>query len=192
MTLCNVWLEQDRALVAVDTTSLSHVGPYESSKLAILPHAHCVLTMRGSGWIFVQIVGSLIMAAGPIDHDSIADLIPAICNQCAANRPPQLVGWQAALELRVVGWSEQRKRMAASLFVINLEAGTCVRHDITRCQVAPAMNPVSSFGDLEGMMELSRKQVTANSGAPGFGGHLLVAELTPDSVTIKDAGKIVP
>lgn len=209
MTLLIRTLTPELALLASDTFIYGHDGtlslrpdgtPWAVSKLLVLPHAGCVVAVRGTRELlrFVWVNSHLWT-----DIDDVMRELPGMLP--AAGSALQLASPERHLypgdEVYVVGWSDKLSRMVCAqyftkdgfaTFTTAVEKGSgSVRFappvsDEERRNVRAPLTPADA-------LDLARKQV-AHSRASGsvvpYGGRLSVAVLTKDSITLTDAGDL--
>jgi hypothetical protein len=192
MSLVQVWLENDRARVAVDTLyTMPGVGMAEGSKLLPLPHAGTVFAYRGAFGAFALVFAYLYVAQTD-SFDSIIAGVPNCVLQAKANLHPDAAAWE--FELHVVGYSDELQRFSSMLFLVDLKAGTAEAKPLNGpCRVGPAINPVPELNNDAAMFEVARAQVAwmrDNEPELATGGRLLIAELTRAAITVKQAGQI--
>jgi hypothetical protein len=199
MSLVQVWLEDERARVAVDTCvyrTAPGVGEEVGvgSKLIALPHAGLVLAFRGADLAFFQVFAQLYLTAGNDSFDETVGVLPVRVQHAASQFPRGLSPMASSCELHVVGYSRKEQRFASVLFEVDLRAGKAEATPLTGpCRVAPGFNSVPALSTDEGMMELARAQLAwmrDNEPKRATGGRLLVADVTHASVSIRDVGEI--
>lgn len=183
MSILNVWLFRDRALVGVDTDAVSSEGQhYEVSKMLPIPHINAVLACRGSlallGCVFVQ-----LMISDTGDFDVLADRLPAATQQAfdgpLRDLPPEL--HSAGDVIVLVGWSPRLRRMRT--LEVSREPGAAVftLEETEQHYIAPWDPSIEGAPDpanLQSMMALAEAQVglirrTYPNGAAG--GRLIMA-----------------
>ncbi len=201
MSLCNVWMSRDRALVAVDTAVRRPGGPMlERSKILPIPHASTILATRG----FVDFLG--IFHGASIDA---LDDFDALNDQALPNlnRTREFVMQAVApvaakkgigpaafseIEIVMVGGSRRQQAMVGNTYQCIAPATTFIRLPIEtgRGRIHgnyDGMGPVSKVASAEAMEALARRQVAyvrEHDPSTTVGGRLLLAELTRHSMSI--------
>jgi len=201
MTILNVWLNEAQASVAVDTVSaqsdISSGG--EMSKLLVLPHANVVFAARGSmdwlRWTFE------FFHHKPYDMDSIERDIAVglatarrfLLSRMAAER----VKLPLALELVVVGWSAARNSIVGLRSVVDADgiAATSIINGwvMAPWDLAALGEPRPSRPDDAELLSVAGRQLAHYRPLypnAGFGGRLIVAEITRGSMVIRDVGTL--
>lgn len=192
MSILNVYIEHDRALVAVDTQTLAPDGDRrDMSKLLMLPHAGTAIASRGEigffGWVF-----NAAFASGAAGYDELCGKMPEILAQTEQQyrqfARTQGVETFTGYKIALVGWSDAIGRML----------GVCYQKwpDWEAMRAAPIspwiLSPNAGWeqtptlpDDLE---QASRDQVAVLRKFPcvAAGGRLLVAELTRHAATVQN------
>lgn len=103
MSICNVWLERDHALLAVDTAgqSIDTAGQLfegawsEWSKLSLLSHANIAFGFRGVQPLFFNILAQVHMAPGGDSFDALEldmrDRLAWAVDRVRAVAPPNII-----------------------------------------------------------------------------------------------------
>lgn len=197
MSLCNVFLDGHRAFVAVDTAALMQNGPGHVSKIAFTPHSGLVLACRGDIRLLRQAEYRFGGAGWDFDA-ALTDAPEAFRDITKSMQALDYEHWGVGTvhELFLIGWSEDRGRMAGCYFAINGETGSFEDREIGDCEPFPvpaepfiANRPDQSMIDLEEMISIARKQVLwgrQNYPQMPIGGHLLVATLTRHEINVRD------
>lgn len=194
MSLANIWLERDRALVAVDTLGYVYAPDgsrklSEITKLMPLPVADCVLAARGSQFAFLQLLALAVQKPGMTSLDILSDYMPALCELAASNLPQDFPAEFATCELYLVGWSDRSGCMACTQFGIDLHGNGVVSTSPMRgpARCAPGFNDVQPIDSEVGMRALAQRQIAwMHEHAPKdvTGGELVLADVKRGSVTI--------
>ena len=195
MTILNVFVERDRALVAVDTLGQNADGSRKQiGKMMLLPHLSGVAACRGH-FAFAMIVWwSLVQHIG--DFDKLVEEAAAICEGAHRLFKHYLAESKAALDARfgngdeqyivLVGWSVRQKSMVAHEFRRSEGDERFLSSEIESTYIAPstedlaAAHPRPNSG--ESMEALFRsQQALYERDAPHAtpGGLLIVAEIGP-------------
>lgn len=213
MTILNVWVGRDRALVGVDTLGVVPDGPAgrgvparcELTKLFPLVAADCLVAGRGdAGFIWSVYLGCL--GTVPATFDTLAAAMPNILQAAVhvyeAMQPAQTRRPAGGLQLALVGWSPRQERMCGVVFsraaagqpferlVLGGDGGEESDDWIAPWEDEQGEAPVP---DTPGaMLDLVLRQVGhAPAGAP-VGGRLIVAELRRDSLTVQTVCELAP
>lgn len=197
MSLIQCWIEDDRARVAVDTRA-NPGGAFsdsdEMSKLIPLPHAGVVVAFRGSMLGFFNLLAQLLLTQGNGGFDEISSALSRRVSDAHSRWPEGLPPEAGKFEFWMVGYSAQVARMACMVSAVSLAHGTSDAVEIkSNAPHAPGFKLIPNLGDDAGMHELARRQVEwmrEHSSAEATGGRLLIAEITRDSILVRDAGRI--
>lgn len=209
MSLVNVHLEHDRALIAFDTLTSAMQAPpangvaealarfsagLHMSKCAFLPHANVAMAHRGDAMLAVNAF-SAVQISALADFDAIAEAMPQVLAQSFAQvtafRKQHLgIDDFAGSEIILVGWSPALKRMLAVRWVRWPKDGGFAASQV----VSPLILPDAEWEQdpkadtAEKMEAIARDQVAyVRREHPGYncGGRLLLAELTRDSLSVR-------
>lgn len=193
MSLLNVLLFPDRALVAADTRCKNYQsgGYFDGSKMFPIVHANVLIAGRGDR-IFADLVFQWYGGCETCDFDSIADGLSEnllMIGERYASIPGVHVGGD---ELVIVGWSEKHRAMQGLL---------CVRPDgnseftVSRMvtgsigpRLTADLSHVQCADHVESLIEIARAQTRqVRKEQPGLpiGGRLLLAELTRDTLSVR-------
>ncbi|HTM78927.1 MAG TPA: hypothetical protein VL133_15035 [Devosia sp.] len=212
MSIVNVVMERERALIGFDTLSsamqalpdgvpgVAEVmarfnGGIHMSKCLFLPHANVALAHRGDAMLAVS-VGSAIQLAALSDFDAIVEAMPQLLAQSFAQvtalRKQQLgIEQFAGAEVILVGWSPALKRMEAVRWLRwpqdNGFAGSPVGHALLLPDAEWEQTP-DVPDSAEQMERIARDQVAyvrAKHAGYNCGGRLLLAELTRDTLSVR-------
>lgn len=207
MSLLNVYLERDRALVAFDTLSSPMLGlsvaeairqfaeGVHLSKCTFVPHLNIAIAHRGDA-MMANAVCSMLQLSGLADFDAMAGAMPEVLaqahTQVTALRKKQM-GQDAfpGLEVVMVGWSPALKRMEGVRWVrwpndkgFNASpVGKVLMLPDAEWEQTPEVPDTA-----ERMEAIARDQVAyVRARHPGYncGGRLLMAELTRDSLSVR-------
>jgi len=196
VTILNVSLARERALIASNTGTwqFDRKGG-RTSKLIALPHINAVLAFRGAEPMFLNVPCHCAQAdANDVDGviDRMFDLLlvsHSEVTQYAAQFLKTAIGdW----ELLLAGWSPQHGRPVASIFSEN--GGRLVRNPVGTYCIAPADGiPDHDPDTTEKMIELAKQQYARKpSVEQGCGGHLILAEIECDRLTIQKLCELSP
>ena len=222
MTQLAAWVGRDRALVGVDTrmTALGTAsatgqhaqrvfaqagGLIEGSKVLSLPHSRVLLANIGSGAFLGMLFQACQMQQPADDFDALDESLPVLIGRAFEALLEQRLAFypdvpEAAIRgqlVLLVGWSQARGRVCASIFNQRPQAegfqrtpldGFADDEDPRGRRFAAPWNPQKSgvlpyASTLPEMERLARAQMR-DFPASGAGGRLLVAELTRDSAAI--------
>lgn len=209
MSLINLYLDHDRALISYDTLSsvmpgaprLSEAidqllaGAVHMSKCAFLTHAHVALAHRGDAMLAISVFSGLQLSAAR-DFDAMAEAMPELLAhsfaQVTAFRKQQfeIEAFHGA-ELVLVGWSHALKRMQAVRWVRWPQDRGFAASPVGRALLLPDAEwsqPPTAPDTPEKMERIARDQVAyvrRNHAGLNCGGRLLLAEITRDSTTVR-------
>lgn len=212
MTCLNLWIEDDHALLAVDTATMAlatseHGRTFHSSKFALLPHAGVALAFSGWSGLFQQLMHQAGLESDLHDYDSARGCLGRLADfsmrhqlQLVAGLPEEQRRVMLAAidrqELLLVGWSERAQRVEATRFTQTstdrgFEASTIDGQffvspwDDVHCAL-----PAGPFDTPGAMQALMQRQVAfalrhRSHLAAAFGGNILTAEITRESIQIR-------
>ena len=209
MSLLNVYLERDRALVSYDTLSSIMSGQFSvseafqqlaaggvhMSKCAFLTHANVALAHRGDALLAINVVTALQLACTP-DFDAMAEAMPQLLAQAFAQvtafRKQQwgIDDFHGA-EIVLVGWSPALGRMQAVRWVRWPQDKGFTASPVGRALLLPDAEweqTPDAPDTAERMEAIARDQVAyVRRTHPGYncGGRLLQAELPRDSLRVR-------
>ncbi len=202
MSIMNVFLRPDRALVGVDTecSIIGAAGHTETTKLFPFAHIHAVFAFRG-----MVLFG---MTAWPIlnlhmrDFDGTAEDVPRLLKHASdsASKTCDQVGVSpedvARAECVLVGFSRKSGQIVGyhyvqespgAGFTVNKDFSNCYGPDWNDGELDPPNLNISH--DKTGMINLSLKQaiLLRSRQGPGVaaGGKLIVAEIDRHRITIE-------
>jgi hypothetical protein len=194
MTIINVSVTPQRALVAVDTEAvdLERKVVYEVAKLFAIPHRNAVITGRGSSELILHAVRRCSLLDG--DFDLLAEAMPAILKE-HTDIDSRVKGRQ---EFFFVGWSPERGSMRVHSFVQEHSTlGFLRQHDAVDMLLygpwSEEQGKPPEIETIEGMREAMSLQVRHQRErypGGGHGGRMIVAEMTERAMSIADAGPI--
>lgn len=200
MSLLNVWVSRDRALVAVDTLGARPDGSFDHcSKVHYLPHSGLVVAVRGVIQFGRLVFDALDETCASYDaanehHKEIFACVTDFIRQQASADPQVRDRLDfAGQEVVFAGWSEQRRSLHATSYKRTEEGGEFVSTPIDPWCAAPGdanwgRPPVDDLSTAEGMERLARWQVMhfrKASPSDAIGGRLLLVELTRGRTTVK-------
>lgn len=183
----------------------------EAAKMIALPSLGGVLAIRGQAALLSVLSMSALLATIGADHAAGVDLLCRDLGECIHVAQARLtadataagadgrVFWE--VDVVVAGWSRQRGQMVVSHFYREREGDPVMVYELDdelptiQMPWADEWGPVPSWPHAAPeMLELARKQVgQVNArGDKGFGGRLILAELSRDSACIRDLGPIQP
>jgi hypothetical protein len=206
MTILNAWVSPERVIVAMDTAGDGSCGPNresgEVSKMIPLVHASCIFAGRGST-DFMRWAFEAFHTQPRSDFDSIAVGIPSALAIARAQMIEMIErhgisDYPLAQSFFVFGWSHHRQRMAGVHWKIDADRNSKYSN-IGDSYIAPWTSelgeaPLMVPSDDE-LLAMARRQAAhfqlLYPGA-GFGGRLVVAEITQGSMLIRDLGSLNP
>lgn len=202
MSLMNVWIEPDRATVAVDTTGISSIhGKVSLSKLVPLVHMNAVIAGRGNGGLIGVLYSGVCRM--PITFDDMAAHMPKFLADTLIEyeRAARLAGYEpdqvsTVDQVAFVGWSESEDRMVGWLYLRGVGERTFTQRRIRPWVVMPG-EPFTALPDTPKShadhLRIGRQQTRWHRSAlPGraIGGDMIVAELDKVSMAITNAGDL--
>jgi hypothetical protein len=213
LSLLNIALHHDHALVAVDTrarvmastpakVAAAIDGTGEATKMIHLSSANAVLAGRGMPG-FLAVVQFFVMLRYCTGFDGLVRDLPGLLPQCWEAFEQQLrqagvvdSTAQQAQEVAVVGWSEQQQRMVAVVFAQELAAEGFERFDIVEPWCTPwfpEMGEPPTLVDEFSMLSTAYRQVEHSAAVmPDMpvGGGLVLARLTRLGASIERRGEL--
>lgn len=194
MSIVNVLVDRDRAVVAVDTQVLVQVDHEHPptmghmSKMLPLVHVNTVLASRGDPRFMLHAFSTL----NPICDDAmgvdfIADLLPTLLNAELRVVPPEVLG--QSHEVYAVGWSK------ATGHARGVRCFRPVGGEFTLQEVGESIGPDLGLGSVppirwpDQMTKVARRQVALQRDAfpdAAIGGRLLQATITERGMTIEN------
>lgn len=206
MSLANIVIRHDRALISVDTLAgfMEEAGQLMSEnertgrhtgKLWLFPHINMAMTQRGDG-LLTGTARAMLESSFPSSFDDAVRMMPSVLDQAFAhtlafrNEKFGIDSFPGA-EVVLVGWS---------LCNLSFQAMRWRRYPtdsgFTQCRVDKMLllpeidriEPVDVPDTAEKMEAVARRQVEwARREHPSLacGGRLLLAELTRDAVTVR-------
>ena len=187
MSLLNVHVTDDRALIAVDTDGVSPTGEhFEICKMYPLIHANVVLAGQGALLWHLEVFNHICRAAGQVDYDVIVDDMPELLRRMTAGAREH-GALDLAFSLAIVGLSPREGRIAGRWYEGRLTGDKVEVHSLgSRVGPWPFDDPAPIPDSDENHRTLATRQ-TAFHRSLGFagGGRLLLAELTRDALFIR-------
>lgn len=206
MSLLNVWVSRDRALVAVDTLCVDSYGSFfHGSKFHYLPHSGLVVAVRGIaqfGRVAFNICDEL-RASYDGANERVGTILEYATNVLREELKDKPEVWErlnfGQQEVVLAGWSEQRNGFHATSYKRLEDGGEFVTTPIDQWCVGPyeagwGTPPVEDLSTAEGMERLARWQVMHGrqaSPSDAIGGRLLLVELTRGCTTVKTQCELV-
>lgn len=206
MSLLNVWISPGRALVAVDTAvdamnpADRQIARIEASKLFYFPHCQMAMGCRGQQVFATDVFRAVHLSAHEtVSLDVIERAFPGDLNGMLAVHAHMMkqhgldVSHTFETELAFVGYSKRRGCMAGIAYAIRPGEREFTAAEIQPWRIGPDPGmenpPVEALDDPAVMELIARQQVKRArqllGGNPPIGGHLLLAELTPDSFSMR-------
>ena len=201
MSILNVWISPERALIASDSEAAAVDGPgARVSKFFTIPHLDVVIGHRGCAQYFCFMASVLQMLSLARDIETILDTLPAYLSPMIEQTKLAMTthyGWKKidtdlvdGESLVVVGWSHKQGRMVAREFTqMTLAEGFVVR-DIDPCYISPydeSINQGEYPENATSMEKLVRAQVRLikdKEPKAAAGGNLMLCQLRRGSVQI--------
>lgn len=194
MSIVQLWIEQDRARVAVDTIGYPGTGgpAREVCKLFPLPHAGVVVAYRGTDVGAFQVLAQVILGSAGGSYDQIAKAMPTHVRNAASQVPPRAPGAAFRSEIHLAGYSDAAERMAGHSWKVDLKERQCVPMPLSGpARIGPGFEDVPTLGSDQAMLETALRQMQwmrDNTPDKVTGGRLLVAEVTRGGVAVRDLG----
>jgi hypothetical protein len=193
VTILNVFVERERALMAVDTIGQRADGSRAMvAKMLLLPHANAAVACRGHMSFIAGVWATLLQTPG--DFDALAEILPVTCESVHELFKLYLAESKEVLDARfgngdeqyivIVGWSSRHNEMRAFELRRNGGDGRFVSRAIKSVYIAPwtsdlaASHPRPATGDLMEALFLAQQSLyerEAPHATPG--GALIVAEI---------------
>lgn len=200
MSILNVWIEPEVALVGVDTAT-SLIGDdgamLEYSKMFPIVHANTVVAGRGNS-IFLSTL--FVMCNGRGDFDSLVEIMPSLLQQAFDQiknfpllAPPEGIDRQMIV---VVGWSAKLGRMAGRDYIQEDRAQGFVTSEIAPHHLAPWDNSFAELpdpqtaGDMANLARAQTRFMHENAPQAASGGRLIVARISQLGMTILPTCKL--
>jgi len=202
MSLLNVLIHPDRALVAVDTRMMEvETGRYfEGSKMFPMIHSNVLFACRGDRvfplFVFDWFLGCMGEAFRTYDLDAVERDIPVVLAKVKERYTEKSDLHGAAeshlgIDLVVVGWSEKHQTMRG-LSCVSERGGEFSIGAMETGRLGPIptedLRHVHCNDEVEYLTTVARSQVRqVRRDDPGFpiGGRLLLAELTRDTLSVR-------
>lgn len=192
MSLLNVWVSPDRALIAVDTDGMTPGGPhFGMSKLLPLVHAQTVFVGRGDRRFLWDLFSRYHLANADVDYDAIVDSLPTLLASVIAGlRQDEREHFE--YQFAIVGWSSAQERVCGRWYVGRTDDDG---YDVDElgARVAPWQSKEAPRvpDSQENIRWLAERQVAwlQSEGSAG-GGRLLVAHITRREIVMRDEGQI--
>lgn len=204
MTIANIVVERDRALIGVDTmaaymTQAKGMLPEDetrdrhTSKVSLYPHANMAMTGRGDVSLMASVRYYLEHAAVR-DFEHATELMPellTVAYQTSMAQRSHFTGLDAfpGVDVVLVGWS-RLMRFEGRRWIRRTEDANFTQTRIEHWLALPEVDQIEhvDIPNTDARMEaLARKQVAwANKNYPGnCGGRLMIAELTLGAASIR-------
>lgn len=207
MSLCNVWFGDEVAIATVDTAGLGKPSKQQApfSKVVALPHAGTLFAYRGERFTFLALHTQIFASYGLDGFDEIKATIRPMFERIDREMKDASLpdGVDLTLELFVIGWSVELRRMAVARFLYQpgeaLEEKLLLDRNawLSPCEDedhdAAYMIPFREHSSAD-YVDFANKQITFGRATSGdgyvFGGRLLKATVQRHSVTIEDLGEV--
>lgn len=204
MSILNVLLTQERALVAVDTLAQDAVTGEVSvgAKLLLIPQHNIVIAGRGSAQFLLRIY-QLCLEASFRKAFSIEQIMREVGPIMDGLWPNYVQAAESAgmgmdhlhSEIVVVGWSKAQDRMVGTAYAKSVaERPTRVAELVggIASPGEPLRDATDSFQP-EGVLAAGRRQaeyLNAQEGRPVAGGRLIAAFLVRSEAVVRDLGNL--
>lgn len=203
MSLVNVCMEHDRALIGYDTRSgvapqFKHlVGGAElsMSKCGFMPHIGTAMAHLGDAMFATMLFGNLQLSM-PRDFDHATEMMPELLAQtftavAAMRRGGPGADFNHGAQIVLVGWSPVLKRMQGVTWTRWPQDKGFRASPLGKAMLMPDTGwtqPPEPPDTAAKMEAIAREQVAyVRRERPGYdlGGHLLLAELTRDTMSVR-------
>lgn len=203
MTVCNVWISAERAMVSVDSMCEHPDGSCgERSKLFLVPHALAVLSGRGRIDYLAAVLQRIAVDGG--NFDEVADSMPSTMHSAQESMVAagvkeiggQVFWWvgYSARSRRILAWRYERPCSTAPIEVRSLPRSGAAGATLSPWEPSEQGEPPCEPDDDAGALRLARLQVSHwQPRSRAFGGRLLVAEINAaegkrPSISLRDVG----
>lgn len=206
MSIINILIETDRALIGTDTlvSTIPEAHHLKSEaerrdkhihKFAIFPHINTVMTARGEDAVSINVRG-LLEQALPANFDEAVTQMPWILNQAyqfAVDYRKTKQGIEAfhGSDIALVGWSDVKQRFVAVRWRRYPQDADFQCLTVGNMLVTPEIDlvePVMPPNTDSRMVELMRRQVAyaeSQQFNDSCGGRVLMVELKRHSLTVR-------
>lgn len=206
MTILNVHIRADRALVGMDTEILNTAdgSRFGASKFGVIPEANVLMCWRGDRNLHGLIYAECFLAREYIDFDALERILPEVLgtlraqyksNCASAGVPAEVLDHEIAntIDLILVGWSTQRGRICGQRFSQPSGSERPTVEEISESVIAPgeilAPHEVLVPQSISAMEKLAKNQLGAARRAgvvdQGFGGSFLLVEVMRHELRIR-------
>lgn len=208
MSICNVWLYDDKAFIAVDTACMSQPErtPGEFSKIHVISHLGAVIAFRGENQVALSVLFCALVTIAVRDFDHLVELMPEFFERAMAIQRQAGVpdGVNLTTEIFLVGWSASRARMAGVRFLFQSEEPLEVTDpDRFGGQLSPCRTQEESAraqrlpqdseylaDDMKALMAAQIEFGRETHPQTAFGGRMLVAIATRYDIQVTDWGDL--
>jgi hypothetical protein len=186
MSLLNVHVTPERALVAVDTDGLGPIGHFEICKLYPLAHANAVLAGQGDRRFLLDAFAWLCLAEGSVDYDVIVASMPGMLRRMAAGARAQ-----GAPDIRyaitVVGYSPAEGCVCGRWYEGVVTSDAHAVHSLgSRVAPWPFEEQPPIPDNIENHVALAHRQTAWHKSKDyAGGGRLILAELTREGMSVR-------
>lgn len=204
MTILNIYVQSDRALIGMDTAvfNTSDSSVITSSKFGLLPDSDLFIGWRGDRTLGANVFAECFAARCYVDYDIFLPQIPALIIEKIRSvremyenmRAPRDVlddPHMRSLQLALVGWSAAGCRMKGTVFTKDSDTDSVEVSEVAESLLMPGdfLDPtdIEVPSSVAAMERVSRAQFqfAERLRAPGFGGTLLLIELEHGQVKIR-------
>lgn len=189
MSLLNVHIEPNLALIAFDTLALDSRSTelQHASKVIHFPHANFVIGVRGNAGVMFTLAGILFTQPFTVDIEQAIYIVGDVLN---ASKPEE-VGED--IEILLVGWSNIQKRMVGHAF-IKTKGNDAIKGSQVGSHVGPNVGWTSAppMRTAAEMLQIATQQVAhlRGLGHLAIGGNLMLAEMTQRGTYIHQAAQL--
>lgn len=206
MSLANIVITHDRALVSVDTLAgfMEDAGQMmnehertgrHSGKLWLFPHINMAMTQRGDG-LLTATARTVLESALPSSFDDAVHMMPSVLDQAYAHSlafRKEKFGIEAfpGAEVVLIGWSPCNLSFQAMRWRRYPTDPGFIQSRVDKMLLMPEIDRIEHIDvpdTAEKMEAVARRQVEwvrREHPALTCGGRLLLAELRPDAMTVR-------
>lgn len=199
MTLCNVCLTADRAVMLTDTLAGTTTTPIcFTSKFEIMAHITAMFSARGPDDFRHETRLFLDHAHLPNGIESAVQILPAFLIGLEASLPTKYLPGKLVGEIIMVGWSPPKGRFAG--YILNFQNAYQPRElELNHTHYLPAgpdYRPIPHVDFGAKLIALAKKQhevmvaETQPGKCPTVGGDLISCSLTKSGVEIKKVARL--
>ncbi|WP_342316648.1 hypothetical protein [Lysobacter sp. FW306-1B-D06B] len=186
MSLLNVHVTPQLALVAVDTDGIGPAGHFEICKLYPVAHANTILAGQGERRFLLEAFSRICLADRSVDYDVIVEAMPGLLRVLAAGAR-QHGAPDHRYAIAVVGYSPAEGCVCGRWYEGVVTRDQFEVHSLgSRVGPWPFEDRAPVPDSVENHVALARRQTAWHKSKDyAGGGRLILAELTPDQLNIR-------